>query len=81
MLLATVDRVRTCLRRDDTAVRSAAAAPRLSLDGRNVTSRFGMGDALRVQRLRFDSIADARSAYFARLDELATKGYLDATQE
>ena len=54
---------------------------RLALDGRNVTSRFGLGDALRVQRLRFDSIADARSAYFARLEELATKGYLDATQE
>ena len=42
---------------------------------------LGVVGALRVQRLRFDSIADARSAYFARLDELATKGYLDATQE
>lgn len=54
---------------------------RLSLDGRSVTSRFGIGEALRVQRLRFDSIADARTAYFARLEELATKGYLDATQD
>jgi hypothetical protein len=54
---------------------------RLSLDGRTVTARFGIGDALRMQRLRFDSVADARTAYFARLDELATKGYLDATQD
>jgi len=61
--------------------KAGAETFRLSLDGRNVTSRFGIGDALRVQRLRFDSVADARTAYFARLDELATKGYLDATQD
>ncbi len=61
--------------------RSGAETFRLSLDGRDMTSRFGIGDALRVQRLRFDSLADARTAYFARLDELATKGYLDATRE
>ncbi len=54
---------------------------RLALDGRTVTARFGLGDALRMQRLRFDSAADARAAYFARLAELATKGYLDATQD
>jgi hypothetical protein len=68
---------RVLLRRTDTG----AETFRLSLDGRNVTSRFGIGDALRVQRLRFDSVGDARAAYFARLDELATKGYLDATQD
>lgn len=63
--------------------RSARGAEtyRLSLDGRHVTARFGLGDALRMQRLRFDSIADARNAYFARLATLATKGYLDATQD
>jgi hypothetical protein len=58
-----------------------AESYRLSLDGRNLTARFGIGDALRVQRQRFDSIDDARSAYFERLATLATKGYLDATQE
>jgi hypothetical protein len=58
-----------------------AESYRLSLDGRFVTARFGVGDALRVQRLRFDTTADARASYFARLDDLATKGYLDATQE
>ena len=54
---------------------------RLSLDGRNVTARFGIGDALRMQRLRFDSLADARTAYFERLEDLSQKGYLDATQD
>ncbi len=54
---------------------------RLALDGRTVTARFGIGDALRMQRLRFDSAADARTAYFARLEDLAKKGYLDATQD
>jgi len=54
---------------------------RLSLDGRTVTSRFGVGDALRMQRLRFDSAPDARAAYFERLETLSQKGYLDATQD
>ena len=58
-----------------------AESYRLSLDGRNLTARFGIGDALRVQRQRFDSIDEARTAYFERLATLATKGYLDATQE
>jgi hypothetical protein len=54
---------------------------RLSLDGRMVTARFGLGDALRMQRVRFDSVTDARIAYFERLEQLSQKGYLDATQE
>jgi hypothetical protein len=54
---------------------------RLSLDGRLVVSRYGVGDVQRMQRLRFDSPDDARAAYFARLENLATKGYLDATQD
>jgi hypothetical protein len=54
---------------------------RLSLDGRAVTARFGVGDATRMQRLQFDSGADARAAYFARLEDLSQKGYLDATQD
>jgi hypothetical protein len=54
---------------------------RLSLDGRSVTARFGIGEALRMQRLRFDTPASARTAYFARLDDLSQKGYLDATQD
>jgi hypothetical protein len=54
---------------------------RLSLDGRHVTARFGIGDALRMQRLRFDTASEARAAYFARIDDLSRKGYLDATQD
>ena len=34
-----------------------------------------------MQRLQFDSGADARAAYFARLEDLSQKGYLDATQD
>jgi hypothetical protein len=68
---------RTLLRR----TRAGAETFRLSLDGRNVVARFGIGDALRMQRLKFQTIDAARAAYFARLDDLATKGYLDATQE
>ncbi|HSS00653.1 MAG TPA: hypothetical protein VLM79_26520 [Kofleriaceae bacterium] len=61
--------------------RTAAGAElyRLSLDGRTVTARFGRGDPLRMQRLRFDSASDARTAYFERLEQLSQKGYLDAT--
>jgi hypothetical protein len=54
---------------------------RISLDGRTVTARFGIGEALRMQRMRFDSASDARTAYFARLEDLSQKGYLDATQD
>ena len=58
-----------------------AESYRISLDGRGLTARFGIGDALRVQRQRFDSIDEARTAYFERLAMLGRKGYLDATQE
>lgn len=54
---------------------------RLSLDGRSVTARYGIGEALRMQRLAFDTIDEARAAYFARLQTLGTKGYLDATAD
>ncbi len=68
---------RTLLRRTATG----AETYRLSLDGRLVTARFGAVEPLRMQHLRFDSAAEARAAYFARLSELATKGYLDATAD
>ena len=68
---------RTLLRRSD----RGAETYRISLDGRQVVTRFGAGLALRMQKLRFDSVEDARAAYFARLTDLATKGFLDATQD
>ncbi len=69
---------RTLLRR----TQAGAETYRLSLDGKNVVARFGVGvESPRLQHLRFSSLDAARAAYFARLAELATKGYLDATQE
>lgn len=62
---------------------AGAESYRISLDGRNVVARFGTGplSSHRMQRLKFASVDAARAAYFARLEELATKGYLDATRE
>ncbi|MFT3691893.1 MAG: SWIM zinc finger family protein [Kofleriaceae bacterium] len=70
---------RVLLRRTD----AGAETYRISLDGRNVVARFGLGleSTHRMQRLKFASVDAARAAYFTRLEELATKGYLDATQE
>src|SRR5580698_1172803 len=69
---------RTLLRR----TQAGAETYRISLDGKNVVARFGVGvESPRLQHLRFSSFDAARAAYFARLSELATKGYLDATQE
>ena len=36
---------------------------------------------MRLQTLRFNTEDDARAAYFAQLDELDAKGYLDAIGE
>jgi hypothetical protein len=68
---------RTLLRR----TAGGAESFRLSLDGRTVTARHGRGERERMQRVRFDHADDARAAYFARLAELAAKGFLDATQD
>jgi hypothetical protein len=52
---------------------------RVSLDGKVVAVEWGprLGDA-RHQRLWFDSDAEARAAYFARLEQLAAEGYIDS---
>ena len=52
---------------------------RLSLDDRAVVSRWGQEEPLRMLRQLHATADDARVAYFARLDELAQKGYIDAT--
>ena len=53
----------------------------LGLDRTRLRIRWGnRGDAsLRLQQLVFDTPADARSAYFARIDDLEASGFLDAT--
>ena len=53
----------------------------LSLDRSRLKMRWGhrSDERLRVQNLWFDSVSEARAAYFARIDELEVQGYLDAT--
>lgn len=55
----------------------------LSLDHQRLRVRWGArgADAMRVQNLVFDSLDEARAAYFQRIDGLAAKGFLDATAE
>ncbi len=54
----------------------------VSLERRNVKVRWGKaGRPMRVQALRFNTEADARGGYFARLAELGARGYLDAVAE
>ncbi|MDY7226457.1 SWIM zinc finger family protein [Hyalangium rubrum] len=52
---------------------------RVSLDGKVVAVEWGprLGEPRR-QKLWFDSDAEARGAYFARLEALASEGYIDA---
>lgn len=61
---------RTLVRRDRLGARDEV---RLSLDDRVVRVERGG----RHQRMWFDTDAEAREAYFARLDELAGKGFID----
>jgi predicted DNA-binding WGR domain protein len=52
----------------------------VALDRRRVKVRWGLrGQPPRVQALSFNSAEDARAAYFARVDDLERRGYLDAT--
>ena len=64
---------RTLLRRDA----RGAQTYRLSLDGRQLVARYGTAEPLRMQRIMFATADEARAAYFARLEELGAKGYLD----
>lgn len=54
----------------------------VSLERQKLRVRWGFaGEHMRVQALRFNTEADARAAYFARLADLGAKGYLDAIAE
>ncbi|MBL8623807.1 MAG: SWIM zinc finger family protein [Myxococcales bacterium] len=52
---------------------------RLSLDDRSVVARWGAAEPLRMTRQLYPTADLARADYFARLDELARKGFIDAT--
>jgi hypothetical protein len=54
----------------------------VSLERDKIKYRWGLsGQPMRLQTMRFNTEADARTAYFARLAELDAKGYLDAIAE
>ncbi|OWK47382.1 hypothetical protein [Fimbriiglobus ruber] len=54
----------------------------VSLERQKVKVRWGRaGQPARVQALRFNTEAAARTAYFARLADLTSRGYLDAVAE
>lgn len=52
----------------------------VALDRQRVKVRWGLrGATPRVQSLVFNSVEEARTAYFARVDDLEKRGFLDAT--
>jgi uncharacterized Zn finger protein len=67
---------RTYVRREDSGLETVY---RVSLDDRVVYVQWGLrtGSA-RHQRIWFDTDREARDAYFRRLEELATEGFVDA---
>jgi len=68
---------RSYVRRD--AASGLETVYRVSLDGQVVAVEWGprTGES-RHQKLWFDSDAEARGAYFTRLEKLAAEGYIDA---
>lgn len=67
---------RTLVRRD----RGGATIYRISLDDRQVTLRWGQRlDAMRMHRMFFGDADAARDEYFARLERLAVKGFIDSS--
>jgi len=65
---------RTLLRRDATGAQTSF---RVSLDDRVVRIERVVGSDARHQRLWFDTDAQARTAYFERLDSLGEEGFID----
>jgi predicted DNA-binding WGR domain protein len=54
----------------------------LSLERQKLKVRWGRaGQPMRLQTLRFNTVDDARAAYFARIGALDARGYLDATTD
>lgn len=53
----------------------------ISLEERRVKVKWGLRsrERLRGQNLRFNSVDEAREAYFERIEELESRGYMDAT--
>ena len=67
---------RTWVRRDDRGIETVF---RVSLDDKLVVIHWGERTAEpRQQRLWYDTDSEARDAYFAKLDRLASEGFVDA---
>ena len=67
---------RTFSKRD----KKGEAVFQVTLDQRRLKIRWGeSGQSMRMQTLQFNSINEARGAYFERLADLDARGYLDAT--
>ncbi|MCP4137444.1 MAG: SWIM zinc finger family protein [bacterium] len=53
----------------------------LTLENKRIHKRWGLQQAkLRKQSFVYNSIPEARDAYFSQIDELESKGYLDTTR-
>ena len=73
---AVVLETRTYARRDD----HGEDVYQVALDRQRLKVRWGpRGAPQRVQSLVFNSVEEARGAYFARVDDLEKRGFLDAT--
>lgn len=67
---------RTYVKRDD----RGEDVVRIALDQQRLRVHWGRrGDRLRSQNMVFNSVPEARDAYFGRVEQLEAKGFLDAT--
>jgi hypothetical protein len=68
---------RSYTRRDEKGEEEVA---QVTLDRNRLKVRWGRaGQPMRLQVLRFNSVDEAREAYFARIGEYSARGFLDAT--
>jgi hypothetical protein len=74
---AVLVETRTYSRRD---ARGTEEVVQVSLERQKLKVRRGnAGEPMRVQALRFNTPDEAREAYFAQVESLDARGYLDAT--
>jgi predicted DNA-binding WGR domain protein len=73
---AVTTETRTYSKRD----KAGEEVVQVTLERQRLKVRWGrVGKEPRVQVLRFNSLDEARTAYFARIEKLSARGYLEAT--
>lgn len=73
---AVIVQTRTYSRRDE----RGEDVCQVSLERQRLKVRWGRaGQPMRLVTMRYNTVDEARTAFFARLDELSARGYLDAT--